>query len=112
VGDDKYFFAVRKAGSEFQYLGRGGTPEERVAYQRDVYHADFLITNRDDQSELIAEYARAFPLVKVGSIAEPPPSPLVAPLLRLATAFNFAPETGYGGTIWARRETSGGARAN
>src|SRR5262245_36672117 len=112
VGDDKYFFAVRKAGSEFQYIGRGGTPEERVAYHRDVYHADYLITNRNDQSELIAEYARAFPLVKVGSIVEPPPSRLVGPLRRLASAFNFAPETGYGGTIWARREPSGAAPAN
>jgi len=112
VGDDKYFFAVRKAGSDFQYIGRGGTPEERVAYHRDVYHADYLITDRDDQSELIAEYAHAFPLVKVGSIAEPPPSPLVKPLLRLAKAFNFAPETGYGGTVWVRERVPGAASAN
>ena len=89
IGDDKYFFAVRKAGSEFQYIARGGTPEERVAYHRDVFRADYLITDLDERSELLQEYVREMPLTKTGSIPGQPPGPLARQLLRLANAFHF-----------------------
>ena len=37
VGDDKFYFLVRQAGSDFQYLERGGTLAERAKYQTDTY---------------------------------------------------------------------------
>jgi hypothetical protein len=106
VGDDKYYYAVRKAGSDFQYLSRGGTPEERVTYHRDCYGAEYVISESDDQSALVQEYARNFPLIKVGTIPEPPPGVVARLVGRLANAFRFGPETGYGGSIWARTASS------
>jgi hypothetical protein len=102
VGDDKYFYAVRKRGAEFQYFGRGGTDDERVAYHRDVYAADCLMTERGDDSPLVQAYVRDLHLNKVGSIASDPPSPAVQRILDLGAAFLFTPGLGYGGTIWCR----------
>lgn len=102
VGDDKYFYAVRKGGAEFQYLGRGGTDEERAAYHRDVYGADCLITDRSDDSPLVEAYVRNLNLTKVGSIASDPPNFPARQMLRLGAAFLFTPGIGYGGTIWCK----------
>ena len=41
VGDDKFYFLVRQAGSDFQYLERGGTLAERVEYHKDAYGFDY-----------------------------------------------------------------------
>jgi Dolichyl-phosphate-mannose-protein mannosyltransferase len=68
IGDDKYYFAVRKAGSDFQYAQRGGTLDERVAYHRDVYGFEYLITNEAETSDVFQAYAGSVQLVKVASI--------------------------------------------
>jgi hypothetical protein len=71
VGDDKFYFAVRKADSDFQYLQRGGTPEERARYHVDDYGMDYLITAESDTSDLLRSYLKEVPLVEIASISAP-----------------------------------------
>src|SRR5262249_11017746 len=72
VGDDKFYFAVRNAGADFQYLQRGGTPSERALYHKNVYDMQYLITDESETSDLFQAYAREMHLVPVGSITAPP----------------------------------------
>jgi 4-amino-4-deoxy-L-arabinose transferase-like glycosyltransferase len=69
IGDDKFYFAVVRAGGDFQYWQRGGTVAARVAYHADDYRFDYLITNEDETSDLFRAYATGVPLVAVATLA-------------------------------------------
>ena len=56
VGDDKFYFLVRRAGSDFQYMERGGTLEERVRYHAGPYDFDYLVSDEDENSEILRAY--------------------------------------------------------
>jgi hypothetical protein len=55
VADDKYYYAVINARSEFQYYVRGGTVNERAFYHKNAWKADYLLVE-DTTTELFREY--------------------------------------------------------
>ncbi len=55
VADDKYYYAVIKAGSEFQYYSRGENDNERIAYQNNKWKADYLLVS-DTTDALFGKY--------------------------------------------------------
>ena len=71
MGDDKFYFAVRKADSDFQYLQRGGTPEERARYHVNDYGLQYLITAESDTSDVLRAYLQEIPLVQIATISAP-----------------------------------------
>ena len=71
VGDDKFYFAVRKADSDFQYLQRGGTPEERARYHANDYGFQYLITAESDTSDDLQAYLKEVPMVQIATISAP-----------------------------------------
>jgi|GEM_PF-1136425 len=100
VGDDKYYFAVKKSGSDFQYFGRGGSVADRTAYHRDVYRADFLIADNDGNSHITKAYIEALHMKPVGVIDAQPVHPFAAWIERIAEKFGYSSSKGYEGTIW------------
>lgn len=68
VGFDQFYFAVRRNGSDFQYIERGGTLPERLAYHEKVYDFDFLIVGESGDTELANAYGREMRLIKVGDV--------------------------------------------
>ncbi|MES2352822.1 MAG: glycosyltransferase family 39 protein [Pseudomonadota bacterium] len=104
IGDDKYYFAVKKNGSDFQYLWRGGSLSERIAYHKNVYHPDFLITVNNGESETVKTYREKLNLVKVGAIETPTPGIAAQWIASVARRFGYLPDKGYGGTVWKRQK--------
>ena len=103
VGDDKFFFLVTQAGSEFQYLERGGTVAERVRFQTNTFDFDYLITSLDEGSEILSAYLAATKLVKVGAIDPPTISSLTRyPLFARGKFMLWVFTTNYGGTLYER----------
>lgn len=104
VGDDQFYFAALRNGSDFQYIERGGTLSERVTYHQDVYDLDYLITNRSDDSEIIQAYMSTVPLRKVAEIEVPPTSGVADTIVRIGRAVGLSNSlvSGYDGTIFAR----------
>jgi 4-amino-4-deoxy-L-arabinose transferase-like glycosyltransferase len=65
VADDKYYYAVVKDGSKFQYFARGGGEEERVAYHKNVWKADYLLVS-DTMNTLFDKYKNSARLIFKG----------------------------------------------
>ena len=70
IGDDKFYFAVRNADSDFQYWQRGGTLDERVAYQTDGYGFDYLVADPNQSPALFHAYTARTPLVHVATFED------------------------------------------
>lgn len=103
VGDDKFYFLVRQAGSDFQYLERGGTLAERVKYHTDVYGFDYLITASDENSDTLRAYRDSAGLVQVATIDAPILSRWVRyPLWLRGHLIMWGIATNYGGAIYKR----------
>lgn len=56
VGDYKYYYAVIKNGSDFQFIDLGGTPKERLVYHLNAYKADFILTSPETKREILQTY--------------------------------------------------------
>jgi hypothetical protein len=103
IGDDKFYFLVREAGSDFQYLERGGTLAERVKYHRDTYDFEYLITALDEKSDTLSAYLDSANLVKVGGIGAPILSSLIKyPLWVRGHLIMWLFTTNYGGAVYKR----------
>ncbi len=106
VGDDKFYFAVRRAGSDFQYWQRGGTLAERVAYHADVYRFDYVVTEPHPTSDMFRAYAARVPLVEVAALASEEPGPVATALTAIARGLHLgAPLVGdYAASIFVRTD--------
>jgi len=103
VGDDKFYFLVRQAGSDFQYLERGGSLAERAKYQTDSYRFDYLITASDENSDVLRAYRARADLAKVAAIDAPTLSRWVRyPLWLRGHLIMWRIATNYGGVIYKR----------
>ncbi len=104
IGDDKFYFAVLSAGSDFQYWQRGATTAERAAYHADTYDFDYVLTSAAATSELFRTYAARVPLREVATIARPEPAAPAEWLSTAARALKIeAPLVGdYAGTLFVR----------
>jgi hypothetical protein len=103
VGDDKFYFLVRQAGSDFQYLERGGTLAERVKYHTDAYGFDYLITAADENSDTLRAYRDGAGLVQVATIDAPILSRWVRyPLWLRGHLIMWGIAMNYGGAIYKR----------
>jgi hypothetical protein len=103
IGDDKFYFLVRRAGSDFQYLERGGTLAERVAFHRNTYDFDYLITDLDERSATMDAYRASTVLVKVGAVDPPTLTRwLRYPLWVRGHLIMWVVTLNYGGTIYKR----------
>jgi len=105
VGDDKFYFAVRKGDSDFQYLQRGGTPEQRARYHVHDYGLQYLITADGDTSDLVRAYLKEAPLIQIAKISAPSDGALA----RFITA--VAQWAGIGSSLTANYEGRVFARA-
>jgi 4-amino-4-deoxy-L-arabinose transferase-like glycosyltransferase len=105
VGDDKYYFVVREAGSDFQYLQRGGSEEERARFHAGPYDAAFLITAEPDTSPLLQAYQREMRLVPVGAISSSPDGTMARMISDVARWAGIGSSLGasYDGRVFARR---------
>jgi hypothetical protein len=103
IGDDKFYFLVRRAGSDFQYLERGGTLAERVAFHKNTYDFEYLITDMDEQSTTMDAYRASTDLVKVGAVDHPTLSSLIRyPLWIRGHLIMWGVTLNYGGSIYKR----------
>jgi 4-amino-4-deoxy-L-arabinose transferase-like glycosyltransferase len=107
VGDDKYYFLARQAGSDFQYLQRGaGSEEERARFHAGPYGADFVVTAEPDTSSLLQAYKREMRLVPVGTIVSPPDGAMARMISDLArwAGIGSSLTASYEGRVFARKE--------
>jgi hypothetical protein len=106
VGDDKFYFAVMEAGSDFQYWERGGTLDARAAYHADDWGFDYVVTSAPPTSSLFRAYTARAPLVAVATLAREEPGPVAAALTRIADALHLgAPLVGdYAGSLFVRAD--------
>ena len=106
VGDDKYYFLVREAGSDFQYLQRGGSDEERARFHAGPYGADFVVTSEPDTSPLLQAYQREMRLVPVGTIASTPDGKMARMISDVArwAGIGSSLTASYEGRVWARQD--------
>jgi 4-amino-4-deoxy-L-arabinose transferase-like glycosyltransferase len=104
VGDDKFYFAVRRAGSDFQYLQRGRTPAERARYHARHYDFQYLITDERDTSPLLEAYTREVRLVPIATIDAPPDGPLARMITTVArwAGIGSSLTANYEGRVFAR----------
>ena len=103
VGDDKFYFLVRRAGSDFQYMDRGGTLEERVRYHAGPYGFDYLVSDEDENSEVLSAYRASTALEKIGTVDVPAVSSLLRyPLLARSKFMMWVFTKDYGGTVYKR----------
>lgn len=104
VGDDRFYFIVRRGGSDFQYAERGGTLEERVAYHRDVYRFEYLVTSQEDDAPMVQGYRSAVPLRLVAEVPAPPTTPLAERIVAIGRALGLSHSllSGYEGRVFAR----------
>jgi hypothetical protein len=103
IGDDKFFFLVRRAGSDFQYLERGGSLAERVKYHEDTFDFDYLITGLGENSDILSAYRESADLARVGGIETPILSSLIKyPLWIRGHLIMWGITTNYGGTLYKR----------
>jgi 4-amino-4-deoxy-L-arabinose transferase-like glycosyltransferase len=116
VGDEAFYFAVRGAGSEFQFFQWGvdlRTPidiDRRASYHRDVYRAQYLVTAADAESKAVQTYVREFGLVKVAGPPPPPEQgPLASLLVKVARKFGYGADAnyrGYQGVVYGRPDAA------
>jgi len=113
IGDDRYYYAVRRSGSDFQYLQRGGTLAERVLYHKNVYGAEYLVTDDGDESPVLKSYGSEFALVEVGETraSTQASSRLGLWISTLARRAGFPTDEGYQGTMFHLRERGESTRA-
>lgn len=104
VGDDKFYFAVRRAQSDFQYAQRGGTLDERVRYHRDVYDVQYLITNEGENPGILEAYERELPLVPIGTVESPPDGALARAITAVAQKAGLGTSltASYAGSVFVR----------
>jgi len=103
IGDDKFYFLVKQAGSDFQYLERGGTLAERVKYHRDTYGFEYIVTALDENSETLSAYRDGDDLEKVGEIEVPSFSRFARyPLWVRGHLIMWGFTLNYGGAIYKR----------
>jgi hypothetical protein len=103
IGDDKFYFLVQRAGSDFQYIERGGTLAERVAFHTTTYDFDYLITDLDEQSATMDAYRASTDLVKVGAVDPPTLSSFIRyPLWVRGHLIMWGVTLNYGGAIYKR----------
>jgi hypothetical protein len=62
---------VREVGSDFHYLQRGGSDEERARFHAGPYGAEFVVTAEPDTSPLVQTYRKETRLVPVGTMVSP-----------------------------------------
>lgn len=74
VGDYKYYYATTENGSDFQFIGLGGTPEERLAYHLNTYKVDFILTSSDTDHRTLQTYTNGIGKYKKVRI-NPVPAP-------------------------------------
>ena len=110
IGDDKYYFAARAIGAQFQTTARGGTLDERVAFHNSQFRADFLVTERSERSSFVQAYATALDLEKVDTVPRAEPGPMSGWITAIAAKVGFVPDYGYTGTLYARRRANSEAR--
>lgn len=60
VGDDRYYYAVINNQSDFQYLQRILSNEERALYHKKNYHPDYLFISNQTRPEMINAYKKHF----------------------------------------------------
>ncbi|OJY81037.1 MAG: hypothetical protein BGP14_07360 [Sphingobacteriales bacterium 44-15] len=65
VGDYKYYYAVIKSESDFQFIELGETVKDRLQYHLNAYHADYILTSAETQKETLETY-----LAGIGSYNE------------------------------------------
>jgi len=103
VGDEEFYFAVRRAGSDFQFFTSTTidpriTIDQRASYHQRVYRADYLITTAGPESKALQSYTRQLGLVKVaGPPPEPPQGRLARFLLQGGRKLGFGSDVGYRG---------------
>ena len=106
VGDYKYYYAVRKNGSEFQHIDRGGPLSARFDYHKNIYNFEYLITSMDEESEPVQAYMKNVPLVKIASLHVKSDNIISDIIIRVAGKIvnefrNYKPPS-YAGTIYKR----------
>ncbi len=106
VGDDKFYFAVRRGDSDFQYLQRGGTVHQRARYHANDYGFQYLITAESDTSDVLRAYFREVPLVQVATISAPPEGELARVITAVAqwAGIGSSLTANYEGRVFARAE--------
>ncbi|HUN01309.1 MAG TPA: glycosyltransferase family 39 protein [Niabella sp.] len=74
VGDYKYYYAVVKNGSDFQFIDLGGTPQERFNYHLYVYKADFILLSTEADREVLKVYTNGigkYESIKIDPVETP-----------------------------------------
>lgn len=60
VGDDRYYYAVIESNSDFQYISRTQSDEERAKFHKETYQPDYLFISSQTPPELIEAYKKHF----------------------------------------------------
>lgn len=103
IGDDKYFYAVKKVGADFQYWLRSGSisEQQRIDYHKNDYDFDYLIADVEKHDLTFKAYSSQVTLVEIGKLENPTPNWLSRRLLKIVRLFFKSGITlGYQGSIF------------
>lgn len=100
IGDDAYYYAVMKSGSDFQYIDRGADTPRRRKYHFEKYDFHYLVVNDPLHDKKQFDYYNEWGKFKeVGRITMPEP---YFDLARFIPEMGNLSQNGYNGIVYRR----------
>jgi hypothetical protein len=103
IGDEAYYYFVKKAGSDFQYLDRGAGTESRILYHQNDYNFQYVLVRNPPQNQYEFNfYASRIPLQPVGKINMPVPGSTAQNLSVILSKLKIEVPKGFQGMVYKR----------
>jgi len=103
IGDEAFYYFVKKAGSDFQYLDRGAGTESRILYHQNDYNFQYILVRNPPQNQYEFNfYSSRIPLKPVGKINMPVPGSTAQNLSVLLGKLRIEVPKGYQGILYKR----------
>ena len=103
IGDEVYYYFVKSAGSDFQYLERGAGTDLRKAYHLNTYNFQYIVVRNPPSNVYEFEfYKRGHTFRPCGQIQMENPGAFALSLSHFLSKLRVEVPRGYQGTIYCR----------
>lgn len=103
IGDDAYYYAVKKASSDFQYLERGSFTQMRFKYHKETFQYRYVVVKNPPSNPYeFGWYQKEHGLKEIAKIKMRPDSEFGAWMKSYLKKFRIQIPTGYEGIVYYR----------
>lgn len=103
IGDEAYYYAVLRNGSDFQYIDRGAGTDYRVVYHQKEYRYQYIVVREPVVNPYeLGHYFRNEKPQKIGTIRLPVPGSVAQNLGDNLRRLGIEIPRGYQGTVYRR----------